>query len=122
MREPVAMKQRFSRRFIPVMYSKYAENQGWRIEILSETEGEHGGYKEVICLNNGDGVYGSLKFESGAHRVQRVPATESQGRVHTSACTVAILPEIDVHTSVEINSSDLRIDTYRVFRCRWSAC
>ena len=65
------------------MYSKYAENQGWRIEILSENEGEHGGYKEVICLINGDGVYGRLKFESGAHRVQRVPATESQGRVHT---------------------------------------
>lgn len=95
------------------MYSKYAESQGWRIEILSENEGEHGGYKEVICLVNGEGVYGRLKFESGAHRVQRVPATESQGRVHTSACTVAILPEVDVDTSVDINPADLRIDTYR---------
>src|SRR5574344_578692 len=95
------------------MYSKYAESQGWRIEILSENEGEHGGYKEVICLVNGEGVYGRLKFESGAHRVQRVPATESQGRVHTSACTVAILPEVDVDTTVDINPADLRIDTYR---------
>ena len=95
------------------MYSKFAETQGWRIEVLSENEGEHGGYKEVICLVSGEGVYGRLKFESGAHRVQRVPATESQGRVHTSACTVAILPEVDVDTTVEINSSDLRIDTYR---------
>nr|WP_298890501.1 peptide chain release factor 1 [uncultured Acinetobacter sp.] len=95
------------------MYSKYAETQGWRIEILSENEGEHGGYKEVICRVDGDGVYGRLKFESGAHRVQRVPATESQGRVHTSACTVAILPEVDVDTSVDINPADLRIDTYR---------
>lgn len=95
------------------MYSKYAETQNWRIEILSENEGEHGGYKEVICLIKGEGVYGRLKFESGAHRVQRVPATESQGRVHTSACTVAILPEIDVDTSVDINPADLRIDTYR---------
>lgn len=95
------------------MYSKYAETQGWRIEILSENEGEHGGYKEVICRVDGEGVYGRLKFESGAHRVQRVPATESQGRVHTSACTVAILPEVDVDTSVDINPTDLRIDTYR---------
>lgn len=95
------------------MYSKYAETQGWRIEILSENEGEHGGYKEIICRVDGEGVYGRLKFESGAHRVQRVPATESQGRVHTSACTVAILPEVDVDTSVDINPADLRIDTYR---------
>ena len=95
------------------MYTKYAESQGWRIEVLSENEGEHGGYKEIICLVNGEGVYGRLKFESGAHRVQRVPATESQGRVHTSACTVAILPEVDVDTTVEINAADLRIDTYR---------
>lgn len=95
------------------MYSKFAETQGWRIEVLSENEGEHGGYKEIICRVNGEGVYGRLKFESGAHRVQRVPATESQGRVHTSACTVAILPEVDVDTTVEINNSDLRIDTYR---------
>lgn len=95
------------------MYKKYAETQGWRVEILSENEGEHGGYKEIICRVDGEGVYGRLKFESGAHRVQRVPATESQGRVHTSACTVAILPEVDVDTSVEINPADLRIDTYR---------
>ena len=95
------------------MYSRFAEAQGWRIEILSENEGEHGGYKEVICLVKGEGVFGRLKFESGAHRVQRVPATESQGRVHTSACTVAILPEIDVDTTVDINPADLRIDTYR---------
>jgi peptide chain release factor 1 len=95
------------------MYSKYAETQGWRVEILSENEGEHGGYKEIICLVSGEAVYGRLKFESGAHRVQRVPATESQGRVHTSACTVAILPEIDVDTTVDINPADLRIDTYR---------
>ena len=95
------------------MYSKYAETQGWRIEVLSENEGEHGGYKEVICRVDGDSVYGRLKFESGAHRVQRVPATESPGRVHTSACTVAILPEVDVDTTVEINAADLRIDTYR---------
>lgn len=95
------------------MYKKYAETQGWRVEVLSENEGEHGGYKEVICRVDGEGVYGRLKFESGAHRVQRVPATESQGRVHTSACTVAILPEVDVDTTVDINPADLRIDTYR---------
>ncbi len=95
------------------MYSKYAESQGWSLEVLSENHGEHGGYKEIIWLINGEGVYGRLKFESGAHRVQRVTATESQGRVHTSACTVAILPEIDVDTTVEINPSELRIDTYR---------
>ncbi len=95
------------------MYSKYAESQGWSLEVLSENHGEHGGYKEIICLINGEGVYGRLKFESGAHRVQRVPATESQGRVHTSACTVAILPEIDVDTTDEINPSELRIVTYR---------
>ncbi|MDO4223646.1 MAG: peptide chain release factor 1 [Acinetobacter sp.] len=95
------------------MYKKYAETQGWRVEVLSENEGEHGGYKEVICRVDGDGVYGRLKFESGAHRVQRVPATESQGRVHTSACTVAILPEVDTDTTVDINPADLRIDTYR---------
>lgn len=95
------------------MYSRYAETKGWRMEVLSENLGEHGGYKEVICRIDGDGVYGRLKFESGAHRVQRVPATESQGRVHTSACTVAILPEVDMDSSVEINAADLRIDTYR---------
>lgn len=95
------------------MYKKYAETQSWRVEVLSENEGEHGGYKEIICRVEGDGVYGRLKFESGAHRVQRVPATESQGRVHTSACTVAILPEVDTDTTVDINPADLRIDTYR---------
>lgn len=95
------------------MYNKYAESRAWRIEMLSENEGEHGGYKEIICRVDGDGVYGRLKFESGAHRVQRVPATESQGRVHTSACTVAILPEVDTDATVDINPADLRIDTYR---------
>lgn len=95
------------------MYARYAEKSGWRLEILSENEGEHGGYKEIICRLEGEGVYGRLKFESGAHRVQRVPETESQGRVHTSACTVAILPEVDLDTTVEINPADLRIDTYR---------
>jgi peptide chain release factor 1 len=77
------------------MYSRYAENQGWRVEILSQNEGEHGGFKEIISLVSGQGVYSKLKFESGAHRVQRVPETESQGRIHTSACTVAVMPEAD---------------------------
>lgn len=95
------------------MYDRYAQTVGWRVEVLSENHGEHGGYKEIICRVEGDGVYGRLKFESGVHRVQRVPATESQGRVHTSACTVAILPEVNTDHSVEINPSDLRIDTYR---------
>ena len=95
------------------MYSRYAEKQGWRVEILSESEGEHGGYKEVISRVEGDNVYAKLKFESGAHRVQRVPETESQGRIHTSACTVAVLPEPDEQAAVEINPADLRIDTYR---------
>ncbi|SDS90432.1 bacterial peptide chain release factor 1 (bRF-1) [Halopseudomonas xinjiangensis] len=95
------------------MYSRYAERQGWRVEVLSENEGEHGGYKEVIARVEGQSVYGKLKFESGAHRVQRVPETESQGRIHTSACTVAILPEMDEQAAVEINPADLRVDTYR---------
>lgn len=95
------------------MYQKYAQTQGWQVEVLSASEGEHGGYKEIISRISGVGVYGRLKFESGAHRVQRVPATESQGRVHTSACTVAIMPEIEIDDSVEINPADLRIDTYR---------
>ncbi len=95
------------------MYSRYAERTGWRVEVLSENAGEHGGYKEIICRVEGTGVYGRLKFESGAHRVQRVPETESQGRVHTSACTVAIMPEVDTDHTVEINPADLRIDTYR---------
>jgi peptide chain release factor 1 len=95
------------------MYSKYAESAGWRIEILSAREGEHGGYKEIISRVTGNSIYAKLKFESGAHRVQRVPATESQGRIHTSACTVAVLPEPDEVEEVDINPSDLRIDTYR---------
>ena len=95
------------------MYQKYAQSQGWQVEVLSANEGEHGGYKEIIARVSGIGVYGRLKFESGAHRVQRVPATESQGRVHTSACTVAVMPEIEIDDTVEINPSDLRSDTYR---------
>ena len=94
-------------------YLRYAEQQRWKVEILSEHAGEHGGYKEVIARIEGDNVYGRLKFESGAHRVQRVPETESQGRVHTSACTVVVLPEPDEQTAIEINPADLRIDTYR---------
>ncbi|TWH71407.1 peptide chain release factor 1 [Azomonas agilis] len=95
------------------MYSRYAERQGWRVEVLSENEGEHGGYKEVISRVEGDNVYAKLKFESGAHRVQRVPETESQGRIHTSACTVAVLPEPDEQAAISINPADLRVDTYR---------
>lgn len=95
------------------MYSRYAEKQGWRVEILSESLGEHGGYKEVIARVEGENVYAKLKFESGAHRVQRVPETESQGRIHTSACTVAVLPEPDEQAAIEINPADLRVDTYR---------
>ena len=95
------------------MYSRYAEKRGWRLEILSENEGEHGGYKEIIARVEGENVYGKLKFESGAHRVQRVPETESQGRIHTSACTVAVLPEPDEQAAIEINPADLRVDTYR---------
>jgi len=95
------------------MYSRYAEKRGWRLEILSENEGEHGGYKEIIARVEGESVYGKLKFESGAHRVQRVPETESQGRIHTSACTVAVLPEPDEQAAIEINPADLRVDTYR---------
>ena len=96
------------------MYSSYAESQKWRVEVLSKNEGEHGGYKEIISRVEGHGAYSKLKFESGAHRVQRVPETETQGRVHTSACTVAISPEVDeVGDDMEINSADLRIDTYR---------
>lgn len=95
------------------MYSRYAERRGWRVEVLSENVGEHGGYKEVIARVEGEHVYGKLKFESGVHRVQRVPETESQGRIHTSACTVAVLPEPDEQQTIEINPSDLRVDTYR---------
>ena len=95
------------------MYSRFAERQGWRVEVLSGNEGEHGGFKEIIARIEGDNVYGRLKFESGAHRVQRVPETESQGRVHTSACTVAVLAEPDAQAAIEINPADLRVDTYR---------
>jgi peptide chain release factor 1 len=95
------------------MYSRYAERQGWRLEILSERSGEHGGYKEIITRIEGKNVFGSLKFESGAHRVQRVPDTETQGRIHTSACTVAILPASDELAEIEINKADLRVDTFR---------
>ncbi|WP_323752387.1 peptide chain release factor 1 [Marinobacter sp.] len=95
------------------MYSRYAEKRRWQVEILNENEGEHGGYKEVIARLSGDGVYGTLKFESGAHRVQRVPETESQGRIHTSACTVAVIPEADEAEAIDINKGDLRVDTFR---------
>jgi peptide chain release factor 1 len=95
------------------MYSRFAETKRWKVEIISLNEGEHGGYKEIISKIVGQEVYAHLKFESGAHRVQRVPATESQGRVHTSACTVAIMPEIDQIDEIDINPNDLRVDTYR---------
>jgi peptide chain release factor 1 len=95
------------------MYSRYAEQQNWHVEILSESPGEHGGYKEIITRVIGQGAYSRFKFESGTHRVQRVPETESQGRVHTSACTVAILPEVEAVDDVEINPADLKVDTYR---------
>ncbi|MCH2670360.1 MAG: peptide chain release factor 1 [Gammaproteobacteria bacterium] len=95
------------------MYKRYAENNKWKVEVLSLSEGDHGGYKEIISRVVGNGAYAKLKFESGAHRVQRVPQTESQGRVHTSACTVAILPEPEDVEDVNIDTSDLRVDTYR---------
>jgi peptide chain release factor 1 len=95
------------------MYSRYAERQGWRVEVLSASEGEHGGFKEIISRVVGAGAYAKLKFESGAHRVQRVPETEAQGRIHTSACTVAVLPEGEDVADVAINAADIRIDTFR---------
>jgi len=95
------------------MYARFAEQQGWSVELLSESPGEHGGYKEVICRIIGRGAFSRLKFESGTHRVQRVPATEAQGRIHTSACTVAILPELEEVAAVELNPADLRVDTFR---------
>jgi peptide chain release factor 1 len=95
------------------MYSRYAERQGWSVEILSENVGEHGGYREVISRVVGKGAYAKLKFESGVHRVQRVPATEAQGRIHTSTCTVAVFPEPEELEEVEINKADLKVDTYR---------
>ncbi|MBV1878891.1 MAG: peptide chain release factor 1 [Pseudomonadales bacterium] len=95
------------------MYSRFAESCKWKVEILNERLGEHGGYKEIIARIEGNNVYAKLKFESGAHRVQRVPQTESQGRIHTSACTVAVMPEVTGLDEIEINKSDLRVDTYR---------
>ena len=95
------------------MYARFAESRRWEVEILSESPGEHGGYKEVISRVIGRGAYSLLKFESGTHRVQRVPATEAQGRIHTSACTVAILPELEEVEAVDLNPAELRIDTYR---------
>jgi peptide chain release factor 1 len=95
------------------MYSRYAEGRGWQVEILAESYGEHGGYKEVISRIVGRGAFSAFKFESGTHRVQRVPETEAQGRIHTSACTVAVLPELDEIDDIQINPADLRIDTFR---------
>jgi peptide chain release factor 1 len=95
------------------MYARYAAARGWQVEIMSESPGEHGGYREIISRIVGRGAYSRLKFESGTHRVQRVPETEAQGRIHTSACTVAILPELDEVESVDINPADIRVDTYR---------
>ncbi len=95
------------------MYSRFGENMGWKVTIVSEHAGEQGGFKEIIARIEGQGVYSQLKFESGTHRVQRVPATEAQGRIHTSACTVAIMPEAEALESVKINLGDCRIDTFR---------
>ena len=95
------------------MYARYAERVGWQVEILSRNEGEHGGYKEIISRVSGRGAYARLKFESGAHRVQRVPATEAQGRIHTSTATVVVMPEVDEVEEVTLNPADLRVDTYR---------
>lgn len=95
------------------MYSRFAEGKRWKVEVISMNEGDHGGYKEIITRIVGQGVYSMLKFESGAHRVQRVPETESQGRIHTSACTVAVMPEADEQDAIEINKADLRVDTFR---------
>ena len=95
------------------MYSRYAENMRWKVEVMSENQGDHGGFKEIVARVTGTDVYAKLKFESGAHRVQRVPETESQGRVHTSACTVAVLPEAPESEEIDINKADLRVDTFR---------
>lgn len=95
------------------MYSVYAERRRWKVEIISKSEGEHGGYKEIICRVVGKNAYSRLKFDSGAHRVQRVPQTEAQGRIHTSACTVAVMPEAEEIDDVDVNTQDLRIDTFR---------
>jgi len=95
------------------MYTRYCEKKGWKIEIMNSNESEQGGFKEVVMKVNGDGVYGFMKFESGGHRVQRVPETESQGRVHTSAVTVVVMPEIPESEAIEINKADLKVDTFR---------
>jgi peptide chain release factor 1 len=95
------------------MYSRYAERQRWKVEIVSRSESDLGGFREIIARIEGNGAYSKLKFESGGHRVQRVPVTETQGRIHTSACTVAVMPEADELVDIEINPADLRIDTFR---------
>jgi peptide chain release factor 1 len=95
------------------MYARYAERQRWKVEVVSSSDGEVGGYKEIIARIIGNGAYSKLKFESGGHRVQRVPDTETQGRIHTSACTVAVMPEADAAAEIDINPADLRIDTFR---------
>ncbi len=95
------------------MYARYAEHQGWNVATVSQTPGEHGGFREMIAKVSGDGAYGRLKYEAGTHRVQRVPLTEAQGRIHTSACTVAVLPEVEAVDEIVIDPADLRIDTYR---------
>lgn len=95
------------------MYNAYAESRHWKVEVMSRSEGEHGGFKEIITRIEGIGAYSRLKFESGAHRVQRVPETESQGRIHTSACTVAVMPEADEMDDIDINPADIRVDTFR---------
>ena len=94
------------------MYTRYAQHRGWRVEVMSESPAELGGYKEVVLRIVGDGVYGTLRYESGGHRVQRVPVTETQGRIHTSAATVAVMPEPDEHAPITINMADVRVDTY----------
>ncbi|MGB0898210.1 peptide chain release factor 1 [Psychrobium sp. nBUS_13] len=95
------------------MYSRHIENKGWRVEIITMNESEQGGFKEVVAKISGEGIYGQMKFESGGHRVQRVPETESQGRVHTSACTVVVMPEIPESEAIKINPADLKVDTFR---------
>lgn len=95
------------------MYSYYATSQRWQLEVISTSLGEHGGFKEIITMIRGDGVYAKLKFESGVHRVQRVPKTEAQGRIHTSTCTVAVFPEVDEIDAITINPADLKVDTFR---------
>jgi peptide chain release factor 1 len=95
------------------MYSRFAENKHWQVELISQSLGEHGGYKEIILRIIGQGAYSIFKFESGVHRVQRVPTTETQGRIHTSTCTIAVLPEVDEIEAIDINPADLRIDTFR---------